>query len=266
MYYPGALPEKTRIGGLEIEYLDKGSGPVVLYLHSSEGADPDSKLIEKLAETHRVVMASHPGFGISETAPTFSAVDDLSYFYLDLLESLDLRDVTVVGSSLGGWLAVELATKASDRIARLVLDNPLGLRFSSRTERDFPDIFQDLPSEWTEYFLAGAPADDRDWPSASADVALRGARNREMFVKLAWSPYLHSKKLAGRVHRATMPTLVLWGDQDKLASRAYADAYVAALPNAELKVISGAGHFAFLDQPDAVAEAVRAFAGQQQNA
>lgn len=267
MYYPGAMPKRARLGGLEIEYLDEGSGPVILYLHSSEGADPDSKLLNTLKKTHRVVMPAYPGFGLSETASYIKTVDDMSYVCLDLMEQLDLRDVTVVGSSLGGWLAVELATKASDRIARLVLDNPLGLRFqTSPTERDFPDVFQDLPSEWCAYFSASEPTDERDWTTVSKDVALRGARNREAFTKMGWSPYLYSRVLSGRVHRATVPTLLLWGDQDKLASREYAEKYAAALPNAKLKVIEGAGHFSFLDKPEAVASAVLDFADQKQTA
>lgn len=267
MYYPGALPKQIALGGLKLEYLDEGQGSVILYLHSSEGANSDLELVRTLAKTHRVVMPALPGFGLSETASHVKTVDDMSYVCLDLLEALDLRDVTVVGSSLGGWLAVELAAKASDRISRLVLDNPLGLRFrKDATERQFPDLFQDLPSQWSAYFLAGSPADSREWHTVDDDTRLRAARNREAFVKVSWSPYMHNPKLAGRIHRATVPALVLWGDQDAFASREYAQSYADALPNAALKVIAGAGHFAFHDKPDAVASAVLEFAGQPQNA
>lgn len=267
MYYPAALPKQITLSGLNIEYFDEGSGPVILYLHSNEGPNPDLALIQALTKTNRVVMPAMPGFGTSETASFIKTVDDLSYVALDLLEALDLNDVTVLGSSLGGWMAVEAATKASPRIARLVLDNPLGLRFKTDpTDKQFPDIYQDLPAQWASYFSASQPMDDRDWPSVERDIALRAARCREMFVQVGWSPYLNNPKLRGRIHRVTVPTLVLWGDQDKLASREYADAYVAALPNAELKVIAGAGHFAFFDKPEAVASAVLDFAGSKQNA
>jgi pimeloyl-ACP methyl ester carboxylesterase len=267
MYYPAALPKHITVSGLQIEYLDEGQGPVVLYLHSSEGPNPDLALIKALTKTNRVIMPALPGFGISETASFIKTVDDMSYVLLDLIEALDLNDVTVVGSSLGGWAAVELATKASPRVARLVLDNPLGLRFKKdHTERQFPDIFQDLPSQWSVYFSASEPMDGRDWPSVERDIALRAARGREMFVQVGWSPFLNNPKLRGRIHRVTVPALVLWGDQDKLADRDYAEAYVAALPDARLEVITGAGHFAFLDKPDAVASAVQAFVGAKQTA
>jgi pimeloyl-ACP methyl ester carboxylesterase len=267
MYYPAALPRQITLSGLNIEYFDEGSGPVILYLHCSEGPNPELAVVQALAKSNRVVMPAMPGFGLSETASYIRDVDGLSYVLLDLLEALDLNDVTVVGSSFGGWAAVELATKGSSRIGRLVLDNPLGLRFKKDpTERQFPDIYQDLPAQWAAYFSASEPMDGRDWPSVERDLALRAARSREMFVKLGWAPYLNSPTLKGRLHRVTMPVLVLWGDQDKLASRDYADAYAAALPNAQLKVIAGAGHFAFLDKPEAVASAVLDFVGAKQNA
>jgi pimeloyl-ACP methyl ester carboxylesterase len=266
MYYPRALPLRRKVAGLEIEYLEAGRGPPLLYLHTGEGADPDEALIGRLAKDFRVLMPAHPGFGLSETAAHFRTVDDLSYFYLDLMEAFDLRDATVVGSSFGAWLAVELAVKDSSRIARLVLDNPLGLRFRERTDRDFTDIFQVPVREWSKVLLAGAPADGRDWEAEPEDVARRAVRNRESFTRMAWSPFLHSRGLRGRLHRVKPPALVLWGDQDRLATRDYAEGYVAALPDARLQVIPGAGHFAFHDKPELVADAVLAFARQPQHA
>jgi pimeloyl-ACP methyl ester carboxylesterase len=267
MYYPAALPKQITVSGLNIEYFDEGNGSTILYLHCSEGPNPDLALVKALTKSNRVIMPAMPGFGLSETASFIRSVDDMTYVLLDLIEALDLSNVTVVGSSLGGWAAVELATKASPGIGRLVLDNPLGLRFKKDpTERQFPDIYQDLPSQWSAFFSASEPMDGRDWPSVERDIALRAARSREMFVKVGWAPYLNNPRLHGRVHRVTVPTLVLWGDQDKLASRDYAEAYAAALPNAELKVIAGAGHFAFLDKPEAVASAVLDFAAAKQTA
>src|SRR5215207_5120306 len=105
MYYPRALPERMRIAGVEIEYLETGDGPDLLYLHAGEGADPDEALLQALARDFRVLMPAHPGFGLSELPRHFRTVDDLSYFYLDLLEQRELCDAVVVGSSIGGWIA-----------------------------------------------------------------------------------------------------------------------------------------------------------------
>jgi pimeloyl-ACP methyl ester carboxylesterase len=266
VYHPRALPKRARLSGLEFEYLERGEGPTLLYLHASEGLDPDEAVLEKLAKRFRVLAPAHPGFGLSEISTHFRTVDDLSYFYLDLIDANGLTDLTVVGSSFGAWLALEIATKDASRIRRLVLDNPIGLRFGERVERDFVDLFQLPPPDWSKYFLAGAPEDERDWAAEPEDVALRAARNREAFTRFGWAPYLHNPRLSARVHRATPPTLVLWGDQDAVASRSYAESFTAALPDARLQVIQGAGHYAFHDQPAAVADAVITFARQFQSA
>jgi len=266
MYYPRALPQRGKLSGLEYEYLEKGEGPPLLYLHACEGLDPDEAVLAKLARHFHVIALAHPGFGMSELPRRFRTIDDVSYFYLDVLDARGLKDLTVVGSSLGAWIALEIATKDCSRISRIVFDNPVGLRLSERRNRDFVDIFMHPPPDWTKLFLAGAPEDDRDWSADPDDVALRAARNRETFTRLAWSPYLHNPALNWRLHRASAPALVLWGDQDKVASRRYAEAYAASLPNAQLAVIAGAGHFAFHDKPDEVAEAVLAFARQPQPA
>jgi pimeloyl-ACP methyl ester carboxylesterase len=256
------LPKRGRLSGLEFEYLERGEGPPLLYLHAGEGLDPDEALLARLARRFRVLAPAHPGFGLSEIPRHFRTVDDLSYFYLDYLDANDLTDLTIVGSSFGAWIALEIATKDSRRIRRMVLDNPVGLRFAGRQERDFIDLFQIPPPDWSKHFLAGAPDDARDWEAEPEDVATRAARCRESFVRFGWAPYLHSPQLTGRLHRATPPTLVLWGDQDGVASRSYAQACADALPDGRLQVIPGAGHFAFHDQPAAVAEAVFTFVRQ----
>jgi pimeloyl-ACP methyl ester carboxylesterase len=260
MFYPRALPGRVTVAGTSLEMLEMGDGPDLLYLHGGEGADPAAPFLPILARHFRVLMPAHPGFGLSDLPAHVQSVDDLAYVYLDLMEQYDLRDVMLVGSSLGAWLALEIATKDCSRIARMVLDNPIGLRFRERTECDFFDIFHESPTEWTKFLLASAPADDRDWAAEPEDVALRAARNREMFTRLAWSPYLHNPQLRARLHRADLPALVLWGEEDRIASRAYAEAFASALPRAELRTIRDAGHFASVDQPDAFAAAILDFA------
>jgi pimeloyl-ACP methyl ester carboxylesterase len=260
MYYPRGLPHRVKFSGLEIECLELGSGPDLLYLHAGEGADPEAAFLPELAKHFHVLMPAHPGFGASERPDHISTVDDLSYFYLDMLEQRGMSNTVVAGSSIGAWIAMEIAAKASHLLDRLVLDNPIGLRFGERTQPDFFDIFHESPTEWTRFLLAGSPLDERDWASEPEDVALRAARNREAFTLFGWAPYLHNPKLRHRLHRIDLPALVLWGDQDRIASRAYAEKVAMALPQGRFQIVPGAGHYASADQPAVFAQAVIAFA------
>ena len=104
-------------------------------LKVDEGIDPAAPVLNALAKGGRVIAPTHPGFGASELPKGMSSIDDLSYFYLDLIEQLDLRDVLLVGVGIGGWLACEIAVKTTERIERLVLGNPLGIKVGDRETR-----------------------------------------------------------------------------------------------------------------------------------
>src|SRR5580658_11315714 len=125
---PGSLV----VGGTRIDFLERGSGPPLLFLHAENGIEPALAAIDELAKTAHVIAPTHPGFGRSELAPGMRSVDDLSYFYLDLLDQLDLADLTVVGVSLGAWIAAEMAVKSTARMARLVMANAVGVKVGDR--------------------------------------------------------------------------------------------------------------------------------------
>src|SRR3954470_8573745 len=109
------------VNGTTIEAVDKGDGRPILFLHPGIGIDPAAPVLSELAKGGRVIAPSHPGFGTSQLPKGMTSVDDVSYFYLDLLDQLDLHDVVVVGVGLGGWLAAEIAVKNSTRLSRLLL-------------------------------------------------------------------------------------------------------------------------------------------------
>src|SRR2546422_4674327 len=130
-----------KIAGANIEILRRGKGRPVLFLHPHIGLHGSERFIELLAREVQVIAPSHPGYGHSELPKGMSTVDDMSYLYLDLLEQLELRDVVIVGASLGGWLAAEIATKSTERISRLVLLGAVGVKLGPRDQSDIVDIF-----------------------------------------------------------------------------------------------------------------------------
>ncbi len=254
-------PANQTIGGIAIELQTRGNGQPLLFLHPEVGFDFAGPALDALAAKRRVIAPSHPAFGRSEAPRWMSTVDDLSYFYLDLLEELDLRNVAVVGVSFGAWLAAAIAIKSTQRLSHLVLASTLGIKVGDRETRDIPDIFAMTDAQYLEAAYADPARAKRDY-RAMADADLKAiARNREAIARYAWSPYLHDPKLRRRLHRIRIPTLVLWGDKDNLTKPDYGRAFAAEIPGARFETIAGAGHFPHAEQPQAFARMALDFIG-----
>jgi pimeloyl-ACP methyl ester carboxylesterase len=189
-----------------------------------------------------------------------TTVDDLSYFYLDLMEQLDLRDATVVGVSFGAWVAAAIAVKSTARIARLVMADAVGIKVGDRETRDIVDIFALTDPQLNELAYWDPKIAARDYKAMPVAAVTAVARNREALGRYGWQPYMHDPKLKGRLHRIRVPTLFLWGTHDRILTEAYGRAYCAAIPGARFELIDKAGHYPHLEQPQAFADRVLAFA------
>jgi pimeloyl-ACP methyl ester carboxylesterase len=249
------------VSGIQIEMIERGRGRPLLFLHPGIGIEADAPVLERFAARSRLLVPTHPGFGRSEAPTSFDRIDDLAYFYLDLLEQLDLRDVTIVGVSLGGWIAAEIAIKSTARISHLVLANPIGIKVGGREQRDIADIFAISEDDFLKIAYCDPAAGKRDYKTMPDAEVRAAARNREATARYAWSPYMHDPKLKGRLHRIRIPTLFLWGTHDRVLSEDYGRAYCAAVPGARFEPIERAGHFPHIEQPDAFADKVFAFVG-----
>jgi pimeloyl-ACP methyl ester carboxylesterase len=239
--------------------LDQGSGRPMLFLNAGIGIDPGAAALNRLAERVRVIAPSHPGFGGSERPTWMTTVDDLSYFYLDLLDALDLNDVIVVGVSFGAWIAAEIAVKCTTRLSRLVMASAVGIKVGDRETRDIADIFAMTEDQFNAAAFADPSRGVKDYKSMSEADLLTTARNRESLARFAWSPYMHNPKLRNRLHRIDVPTLFLWGAQDQIVSVDYGRHYCAAVPGARFELIDDAGHLPHIEQPEAFARRILDF-------
>ena len=251
------------VNGIRVETIDRGSGRPLLFLHPGIGIEPTAPVLDLLAQKARLIAPTHPGFGRSDLPKWMNSIDDLAYFYLDLLDSLDLREVILVGVSLGGWIAAEIAVKSTERISHLVLGNPVGIKVGDRETRDIVDIFAITEDKIDELAFFDPQVGKRDYKSLPDADVLAAARNREATGRFAWSPYMHDPKLKGRLHRVRIPALVLWGAADRIASEHYGRAYCAALPRGQFELIERAGHYPYLEQPAEFARRVHAFTKAQ---
>src|SRR5215831_2660204 len=257
-------PGWLSVHGVTLEILERGQGRPILWLHGEDGLDPSAPFIDLLAANGRVVAPSHPGFGHSPDANNIDSVDDLAYLYLDLLAERNLREVIVIGSSLGGWIAAEMAVKSGERFGGLVLVAPLGIKVGDRETRDIPDIFALPPDEVARLQYRDPARMAVHYTKLSDDELGVIARNREATAQYVWEPYFHNPKLPRRLHRVDVPTLLLWGAEDQFVSAGYyGGAFQRAIPGSRLETIPMAGHFPHLEQPEALVERVARFVAER---
>src|SRR5713101_5829403 len=185
-------PGWLNVHGVQLEVVERGEGRPILLLHGEEGLDPKSSFLDLLAAHGRVMAPSHPGFAHSPDAETIDTIDDLAYLYLDLLTERDLHEVTLIGFSLGGWIAAEMAVKSTDRLAKLILVAPAGIKVGDRETRDIPDIFALHPDEVTRLQYHDPARFAVDYAKRSDDELTVIARNREATALYAWEPYFHN--------------------------------------------------------------------------
>ena len=254
-----------------IQLVRAGEGEPILYLHSAGGETTNGPL-EDLSSDHAVYVPVFPGFGESEGLEHIDGMEDAVFHLLDVLDALALRAPAVIGLSLGGWMAAELATRAPERVGKLVLVSPVGLRIEGAP---VPDLFGRRPGELAEDLYA-----DQSHPMAQmmhllddwvgdvtkmvdlpAGMLMPMVQSMAATAKLGWNPYLHNPKLAGRLRRITAPTLVVAGAADRFTPRAHAEAYAAGIAGARLAVIEGAGHMVPMERPEEFTALVRDFLG-----
>jgi pimeloyl-ACP methyl ester carboxylesterase len=249
------------IDGCRLNLRRGGTGEPLLYLHGSNGVPAVAPFMEKLAERFDVIVPEHPGFGGSDEPGWLENMHDLAYFYLDFLKSLDLRGAHVIGSSLGGWLAMEMAVRDTSRIGSLLLIGPAGIAVPGLTPGD---AFLWSPEELTrklffdaaiaEKLLAQAPTPEQ------LDVALK---NRHTVARLGWEPRMHDPFLHKWLHRIDVPVKIVWGEDDELLPVAYAREFQRLLPRASVEIVPRCGHLPQSEKPEAFCDIVFGFAGRR---
>jgi pimeloyl-ACP methyl ester carboxylesterase len=258
-----ALRERTtsllRVSGLELAVERRGRGAPLLVLYGEEALELDSPVLAELANDHELIIPSPPGFGASERPDWIETPDDISYIYLDLLESLGLRQLPAIGFSLGGWIALEMAAKDDDFFEKLVLVDPYGVKVGGPTDRDIADIWTLHPKKVTALKWFDQDKGRRDFAAMSEGELTVIARNNESFARFCWDPYMHNPKLRRFLHRVRVPALFVWGEQDGIVTPDYGRAYSRLVPGAEFATVSGAGHYPHLEQPAEFMRLVRGF-------
>lgn len=212
-----------------------------------------------LSERARVVTPVHPGFGGTPRPDDLTDIRGLARLYLDLLDDLGLHDVTVIGNSIGGWIAAEMGAAGSDRVTGVVLVNAVGLESPNHR---VVDVFPLAPAELAALSFHD-PAGFTPDPAAMTGAQLTAAKaNREALATYAGTA-MTDPTLRDRLRGTSVPTLVLWGESDRVVTPDYGREYAEAIPGAEFRLLPNTGHVPQVETPDALLAEVWAFATGQ---
>jgi len=249
------------VGDVRIEVQRLGQGAPLLVAPGEEALELEASVLDELARTHEIFTFWPPGFGQSNRPDWITNMDDIAYIYLDVMAKLGLDKIPVVGFSLGGWIAAEMATKNDARISKLVLVDAYGVKFGGPTDRDIQDIWVLHPDKVKALKWHDPAKGERDLSKRPDEELYVIARNIESFARLCWQPYMHNPKLKHRLHRIGVKTLLIWGAQDGIVDTTYARAYAEHIPGANLVLIENAGHLPHIEQPEAFLRELNAFLG-----
>jgi len=228
------------LGGCKLHLRRSGSGRPLVFLPGASGEPVVLPFMEKLATRFDVLVPDNPGYGQSDEPEWLENIHDVAYFYLDLFAHLKLREVVLVGASMGGWMAMEIAVRNTSRLHCLMLVAPAGIRAPGVEPAD---IFL-LPPEDMARRLFHDPklVEQRLAMPMSPEAIDLALKNRHTTARLAWEPRLHDPYLAKWLHRIDVPVSIVWGAQDRILPVGIGHELKRLLPRAELHLIEACGH------------------------
>jgi pimeloyl-ACP methyl ester carboxylesterase len=253
--------EIIELAGTKVQMVKGGSGQPLLVLHDEMGHPGWLGFHEELAKSHTLYIPSHAGFGGTERLDWIMGMRDLAGWYLEVLDDLGLGPINVMGFSIGGWLAAEMAVMSPELFKKLVLVGAAGVR---PPQGEIYDMFLVVAKE----FITNCISDPANTPEfqqicpeePTPEQVETWEMAREEACRLSWRPYMHNPSLPHLLHRLkNLPTLVLGGRQDSIVPLSAAEAYQTAIPGSQLSVIDDCGHRPEVEKPGEFVKLVNQF-------
>jgi pimeloyl-ACP methyl ester carboxylesterase len=254
---PAYTEEHFDVNGIDTAVFTAGEGEPLVFLHGA-GTGPGFDSLLPLGHRFRLILPHHPGFGASADDPSIARIEDYVLHYLDLLEQLEIDELSLVGHSMGAWMASWFAITQTRRVRRLVLGAPFGLRIPAHPTVDFFSLFdEEIPGYLAEDMSVFASYPNPPTPEFLAQLYREGTS----FARIGWARN-YDLNLQRWLHRLTMPTLLLWSEADRLVPAEQASTWAELIPDAEVKTVPGVGHLLFDESREAV-DAVAEFVGAE---
>lgn len=245
--------EMIDVAGRPTQMRHGGQGPPLVYLHSALGETVWLPFLEKWSKQFEVFAPAHPGFAKSKGFDQIDTMEDMVFHYVELFDALGLTKFNLGGVSLGGWIAVEFVTRWPERVNRLWLADAPGLWLD---EHPLPDLFRNTHEVRVQYLRELLFHDPKsyqaemilkDLDKVNEETLVAAYQNMAVLARLTWErPY--NPKLPQRLRRVTCPTLLIWGESDRLIPPVYGEAYQRLIPNAKLRILPRCGHFPMFEK------------------
>ena len=254
MWPDGFRKRRLKVNGVDVTMLEGGDAkkPPLLFLHGA-GTATGWAFAEAWAKDFKVYVPQHPGFGESGDSPRIESVHDYVLHYLDLLDTIGVDKFNLVGLSMGGWIASEFAARNSHRLHKLVLVAPAGLEVPKHPNTD---IFRLKPEEFPVYLAHNVPfflqfLPDPNDHKAFTNFLVQNYRETTSWAKIAWERAF-DPDLPKWLHRITVPTLLLYGDKDRIVPHQQAAAWFKLIPKTKVAKIKNAGHLVLDEKPESL--------------
>jgi pimeloyl-ACP methyl ester carboxylesterase len=235
-------------GPVPVTFSDTGAGHPFLLLHGGAGPQSVAVFANLLAATRdaRVITPTHPGFGGTIRPERIDSMSALARLYVALLDSLELEDVTIVGNSIGGWIAAEIALTGSPRVGSLVLVDAAGIEVQGHPSVDFFALSLDEVAQLSYH----DPIRFRIDPSTMPEAQRAAFAGNRASLAVYGGPSMSDPRLRARLDAITVPTLVLWGESDRMYTPEYGRAYAASIPGAAFRLLNATGHVPQVETPE----------------
>jgi pimeloyl-ACP methyl ester carboxylesterase len=257
--------ETLQVAGTRLQMVKGGTGEPLLLLHDEIGHNSWLRFHEALAQHYTLYIPSHPGFGKSQRLDWIMNMRDLGGWYLRALDELGIGQVNVIGFSLGGWLAAEIATMCPHQFKKLVLVGAAGIK---PPVGEIYDMFLAVAKEYiTQGFLD--PAEVAEFKLVCPDEPTPGQTElwevaREEACRLSWKPYMHYPALPHLLRRLNgLPTLIVWGRQDAIVPLSAGEVYHQSVAGSRLEVLDNCGHRPEVERSGDFVRLVRRFLSER---
>lgn len=243
----------------EVEMVSGGSGPPLVFLHGAGGSAGWQAWHEELAKQYTVYAPSQPGFNGTERPDWVYTITDVAHFNLEMIQTLALDQYVLMGASMGGWVAAEMAAMCPSGLKALVLVDAAGVK---PEKGEIAEIFMcsaDTRLKQRFYDPSQVPNYDHYARRLTPEEQVVDHANREMASRLCWRPYLHNLSLPYYLRKVPTPTLIVWGRHDAIIPVECGELYHQALPNSSLTILDNCGHSPAVEKQTEFLHAVTGF-------